>query len=154
MSHLVDLTTTIKDTDALVEALKQMGLTNVEIHETAVTMSGYHGIQDNKKAHVIVRKQHSGIPSDIGFEMGKDGFYHAHIDNYNYCANFGNTGCKGGHYDEAWTKKLQTYYNVNVSEKALISKGIKYEKGFDKAGRITLKAIFKTDTDNRIKNYL
>ena len=157
MSHLADLTTTIKDTGALIEALIQVGFKReqIEIHSTAVTMTGYHGIADNKKAHIIIRKQHTGIPSDIGFEMGADGFYHAHIDNYNYSPNFGGSHCRGGHYDDTWTQKVQTYYNVAVSEKALKAQGLKYEKSFDSAGRIVLKASFDTDTTgSKLKNYL
>jgi len=156
MSHLADLTTTIKDTDALIASLIQMGFKReqIEIHNTAVTMTGYHGISDNKKAHIIIRKQHTGIPSDIGFEMDNEGFYHAHIDNYNYAPNFGGTHCRGGHYDTNWTNKVQTYYNIGVSEKALKSQGLKYTKSFDNAGRVVLKAEFDTATESRIKNHL
>jgi Protein of unknown function (DUF1257) len=148
MSHLLDFKTQVTDKNALVRALERMGFKGkVEVFDKAQILNGYHR-EDNKRGHIIVRKQNTGIPADIGFEQAEDGTYVAHIDEFHYAS--------APHYNKAWQDKLYTYYNVEKSKMELEAKGISYDENRDDNGRIVIKATFKpqTNTANKVVAHL
>jgi len=61
------------DVDCLKEALVEHGFPQVEVHETAQVLHGYH---NNRKtsAEVIIRAGVSGSRYDIGFQKTAEGF--------------------------------------------------------------------------------
>lgn len=144
MSHLLDFKTCVTDRTALVRALERMGFKNkVEVHDKAVLLSGHMIDTGRKLANVIVRKQYTGIPADLGFEekVDADGntTFVAHIDEYNY---------SGMQYNKSWQDKLYTYYNVEKSKMELEAKGIDYSEQKDDKGRIQIKATFKKEAND------
>ena len=69
---------TYNDRDCLVAALNEQGYTEVEVHEEAVNLIGYHGDTRPEKANVIVRRKHIGTAAnDLGFVKEADGTYSA-----------------------------------------------------------------------------
>jgi len=57
-----------KDRDSLVAALGEQGYTEVEVHEQAKNLYGYHGDMRAEKANVIVRRQYiDSAANDLGF---------------------------------------------------------------------------------------
>lgn len=61
------------DVDCLKEALVEHGFPQVEIHETAQALNGYHN--DRKtSAEIIIRAGISGSRYDIGFQKTAEGF--------------------------------------------------------------------------------
>ena len=122
MSHLDEFKTTFKNKEAFVLALcRTLGLTKtqIEVYEKAQAIIGYHGTDDNKVGHIIIRKQYAKIPSDIGWEM-KDGVLVGHVDNFDYShENWLRQG--GGHkisYGADFNLKLTEAYNFEVSKLA------------------------------------
>jgi hypothetical protein len=86
MSHFTCIKTQIKDKDALVQALADVGFKNVEVHETAQHLYGYQGDIRPQKAEVIIRRQDIGRASnDIGFKRQNDGQFEAIISEYDRC---------------------------------------------------------------------
>ena len=140
MSHYIDVKTQIKDTEALVRALKRVGMTNIEVHETAQNLYGYQNDLRNQKAHVIIRKKYVGHASnDIGFEKKKDGFFVAHISEFDQ--GTGEYKNRNSKYGVAWQKKLYTYYGVEVCKKEYDKKGWDYVEEVDEKDRIRLRAF-------------
>lgn len=69
MSHFTSIKTQIKNTDALIKALADVGFKNVEYHETAQHLYGYQGDVRPETAEIIIRKQYIGsMSNDIGFK--------------------------------------------------------------------------------------
>jgi hypothetical protein len=66
MSEFLTCETTINDKDELIETLKEMfSEEQVEVHEEPTTINGYQG--STKKAEIVVRREHVGGYSDLGF---------------------------------------------------------------------------------------
>lgn len=83
MSHYSKIKTKIVERDALCAALKDMGFTNIEIHEHAQGLYGYKGDLRPEKAEVVIRRKFIGMASnDIGFKLGDDGAWEAIISEY------------------------------------------------------------------------
>lgn len=131
MSHFVPIKTSMKDVDSLVDALVAMGFKreNIEVHKTATTIRDYH--KDTKKANVAIRKEYTGIPSDIGFEKETDGTFTSHLDDYDY-SGWGNSKNSVPRYDEAWSSKLQLNYNMEASKKSFKQNGWEFTETRDK----------------------
>jgi hypothetical protein len=145
MSHLDEFKTKFTDREALVKALcRTLGLTRnqIEVHTKAQTLIGYHGTEDNKVAHVIIRKTHARIPSDIGWEM-KDGSYVGHVDDHDYRGSSWQSrggGLNAVHYNDTWKLKLTENYNFELSKMVFEAKGIKCVECKDNRGRLQLRA--------------
>lgn len=139
MSHLNDFESVATDQEALIRALCRMGFTRaqIEVHETAQRINGYH-VEDDKVGHIIIRKQHSNIPSDIGWEKNEDGIFVGHVDSYNY-----SWVSKARHYNEKFNNELFTYYNVEKMKMDMEGKGIEYKESLDAKGRPMLVGKFK-----------
>jgi hypothetical protein len=83
MSHFTVIKTQIKDVNALVKALTDVGFKQVEVHDTAKHLYGYLGDVRSQSAEVIIRRQHIGSASnDIGFKRQLDGSFEAIISEY------------------------------------------------------------------------
>jgi len=120
MSHFSDIKTEIKNQAALVKALERLGLKQVEVHTVPQTLQDFY--KGQKQAHVIVRKEQTGIPSDIGFEK-VNGFFVAHIDEYQYQGR----PC----YNKEWQGKLTAYYGCELAKAELRSKGLNFIEEID-----------------------
>ena len=82
--HVVEVE--IKEQDALVKALQEMGY-SPEVHGESQKLHGYQGDLRRQKAHVIIRKDQVGTASnDIGFEK-VEGSYIMHISEYDIRTN-------------------------------------------------------------------
>jgi hypothetical protein len=74
MSHFTSIKTQIKNRDALVKALADVGFARVEVHEKGQPLYGFQGDVRPEKAEVIVRRQYLGAASnDMGFKLQEDG---------------------------------------------------------------------------------
>jgi len=85
MSHFVECRTEFRDPAALVAALVELGFqeSQIEVHEHAVPLYGYHGDVRAQKAHIVIRRQHVGSgANDVGWERQPDGAYRAWISEF------------------------------------------------------------------------
>ena len=90
MSHYVTTPMLeIKGLEELSAALRHQGF-EVEVHAEAVTLYDWHGWPRPERAHVVIRRQHTGSASsnDVGFLRGADGRVQAIISDYD-SAKFG-----------------------------------------------------------------
>lgn len=154
MSHLNEFETEMDSQEALIRALVRMGFNKnrIEIHDQAVKINGYHQ-EDNFRGHIVIRKPHSGIPSDIGWEK-KGGVYVSHLDGYNYTswAQSSEYRYVSRHYDQRFNVQLLNYYNLEKSKMELEAKGIPYTETTDAKGRLMLRAKFKvSNSQSKIK---
>ncbi len=100
MSHFTSIKTQIKDKDALVKALADVGLKNIEVHETAQHLYGYQGDVRAETAEIIIRRKYIGSSSnDIGFKLQDDGQFQAIISEYDR-----------GRYNQQWLGKVMQRY--------------------------------------------
>lgn len=116
MSHYLNIETNITDAKALVRALQRVELRGthkcatveqIEVHEKAAHLYGYHGDKREDKAHVIIRREFVGdYSNDIGFYKDKDGKFRAIISDFD----------RGNYYNKDWQKKLFTYYGVEKAK--------------------------------------
>jgi len=130
LSHFVEITTAIKNEQALIRALERVGFKNkIEVHETAQHLYGYQGDRRSQKAHVILRRKYVGHASnDIGFEKTSEGIYRAHISEFDH-----------NNYGQVWQKNLQKLYAVELSKMEFEKKGWEYEEDVDEKNRPRLR---------------
>ena len=121
MSMYVTIKTQFKDPNCLVSALAETGQwtkEQIEVHEEAQNLYGYHGDIRQDKAHIIIRRQHIGSASnDIGFVKGEDGSYSAIISKYD-----------SGKYDAKWIGTLKYNYGYEVTRKQAKTRGLRVER--------------------------
>ena len=143
MSHYVELTTQIKDRKALVSALERMGFKDkVEVHDTAQNLYGYQGDVRPQKAHVIIRRQHIGPSSnDVGYEKGSDGFFRAHISEFDSAKGAYHTRTDAVCTDE-WQEKVGTWYGVECAKYELENQGLSYKEDLDEKQRPRLRVFY------------
>jgi len=134
MSHMVGLTTSIRDVNALIRALGCMDLTNVTQHKTAVQLKDYWGRPSQLKGNVIVPRGTLGLHADMGFELMKDGTYMIHADHYDTEKQY------NGKFNAEWQTKLFTRCNVETAKIAFEKKKMKYVEDVDDQNRIRLRA--------------
>src|SRR4028118_1606499 len=78
MSHFTCIKTQIKNQDALVKALADVGFKDVEVHETAQHLYGYQGDVRQQTAEVIIRREYIGrVSNDMGFKRQENGQFEA-----------------------------------------------------------------------------
>ena len=117
MSAYHTLKTEYRDRDTLVEALKEMGYPEVEVHDEATNLYGYHGDKRSQKANVIVRRKYVGsAANDLGFVKTEDGTYEAIVSEYD----------SSTHCTPTFFKGLQRNYAEKGAIKAAAKKGFKY----------------------------
>ena len=109
--------TIYRDRESLVAALKAQGYNDVEVHDVAQGLIGYHSDMRNQKANVIVRRQHVGSASnDLGWEWDeKAGVFVEHISDYD----------KGKH-NSTWLGHLKAAYAEAVDMKTARKNGLQF----------------------------
>ena len=135
MSAFHSQKTCYKDRDSLVAALSAQGYTQVEVHDIAQRLEGYHGDLRSQKANVIVRRRFVGTASnDIGWEWDeKAGVFVEHISDFD----------KGKH-NSAWLTALKCQYTETVDLKTAKKHGLQFLGRKIVNGRVQL-----TFVDNR-----
>jgi hypothetical protein len=104
MSHFTVIKTQIKDVDALVQALADVGFKKVEVHDTAKHLYGYRGDVRPETAEVIIRRQYiSKASNDIGFKRQIDGTFEAIISEYDRCQ-----------YSQEWINRVTQRYGYHA----------------------------------------
>ena len=104
------------DRDCLVAALNEMGYTDVEVHDEAVNLIGYHGDVRPERAHIIVRRRYiDTAANDLGFVREADGTYSAIVSDYD-----------SRKHGAAWMTGLKKAYTEKRLIKHAASKGLKY----------------------------
>jgi hypothetical protein len=90
MSHFTAIKTQVKNADALLQALADLGFSTIEHHATAQPLYGYQGDLRSQTAEIILRRQHIGhLSNDIGFKHQPDGTYQAIISDYDRRHGYG-----------------------------------------------------------------
>lgn len=131
MSHFSEVEIDFTDEKCLVEALKKLGFTDIEIHQEAQNLYGYHGDVREQKANIIIRRKHIGSASnDIGFIKQDNGKYKAYISQFDQRK-----------YNDTWIGKLKQEYGVEKAKKEARAKGylVKEERLKDNTVRLTLR---------------
>ena len=109
MSHFTTINTQMVSESHLVEALRELGFSEVEVHEEPENLYGYQGDVRPQKANVIIRREHVGRASnDIGFARNDDGVFQAFISEYDR-----------SRYDEKWLQRLTQRYAYHVTKDRL-----------------------------------
>ena len=113
MSKYNEIKTEYRDAECLVEALHDVGYTDVEVHETALNLYGYHGDLRQQKAHIIVRRKHiSQSANDLGFLRQPDGSYAQIVSDFDQ-----------GKHNATWNAKLKAAYGERGAMKVARKKG-------------------------------
>jgi hypothetical protein len=116
MSAYASLATEYKDRECLVAALGDMGYNQVEVHEDAQNLVGYHGDTRAEKANVIVRRKFVGsAANDIGFVKNPDGRFSAIISQYD-----------SGKHNTKWLDGLKKNYTERTTAKEAKRIGAKF----------------------------
>ena len=104
------------DRDCLVAALNEQGYTDVEVHEEAVNLIGYHGDTRPEKANVIVRRNHIGTAAnDLGFVKEADGTFSCIVSDYD-----------SRKHGAVWMTGLKKAYTEKRLIKHAAKNGLKY----------------------------
>jgi hypothetical protein len=129
MSHFTTIKTRLHDAQALVQALTDLGLKNVEVHETAQHLFGFLGDKRQQTAEIIIRRKHVGrMSNDLGFKRAADGTFTAII-----------SGFDRSKYDARWMQRLTQRYGYHVACRKLTDQGFDLVKEETQAdGRIHL----------------
>jgi len=119
MSHFTSIKTQIKNRDALVKALADVGFARVEVHETGQPLYGFQGDVRPEKAEVIVRRKYLGAASnDIGFKLQKDGQFEAIISAYD----------RAYRYSRQWLNELTQRYGYHALMATVPEQGFAVEQ--------------------------
>jgi hypothetical protein len=118
MSHFSTIKTEIKDIDALVQALADVGFQKVEVHSEAQCLYGYQGDIRPQTAEVIIRRKYIGSASnDIGFKQQSDGTFEAIISEYDR-----------SRYSQQWLNGLMQRYGYHLLMKEAPAQGFSIEE--------------------------
>lgn len=125
----------IKDSEALKEALRGLGVPDehIEEHQIAQSLHGFGGDIRDQKAHIIIRRQHVGRASnDIGFEKQADGTYKAWVSQFDRNRRLGQRIVNG--------ELVQGYAKRMVEKQIAKTRGWKMvSQERDKAGKMRIK---------------
>lgn len=155
MSHLNAFETEMTNQEALIRALIRMGINRnaIEVHTRAQPIVGYHGTEDAKVGHIIVRARAARIPSDIGWEK-QGASYVSHVDEFDYTGTGwvdGGAGPGSPIYNKAWQTNLLNFYNMEQAKMGLEARGIAYTEDRDEQNRLRLRAKFSKQSSSLIK---
>ena len=130
MSAYASLETIYKDRECLVAALGDMGYNDVEVHEDAQNLVGYHGDTRTQKANVIVRRKYVGLAAnDIGWEL-QNGSYVQHISQYD-----------SGKHNTKWLDGLKKNYTERVVSKEAKRQGLRLHSRTVVNGKTVIKYL-------------
>jgi hypothetical protein len=131
LSRYNTVQTEYKDSECLVEALGDMGYTEVEVHETAQTLYGYHDDARKEKAHIIIRRKYVGASAnDLGFLRNADGSYSQIVSDFDR-----------GKHDAKWNVALKVAYGDRGAMKVARKKGFKFLGKVVENGKTRLKFL-------------
>ncbi len=83
MSHYTSVECQIKSTQALKDALVELGYTEIEESDVPLGLYGYHGDLRPEKANIVVRRKFvGGASNDIGFLRNIDGTWSAIVSDF------------------------------------------------------------------------
>lgn len=116
----------VKGLKELAAALRHLGFV-VEVHAEAQTLMDWHGRPRPQRAHVIVRRLHTGRPSsnDLGWERMPDGSIQSHISDYD----------KGVGFGDAWRRALVKECGVQRATLRALRLGHRVTRTVDRRGR-------------------
>ena len=127
MSHYTSITLEIRDRDSLVAALADLGLSEVEVHDTPQHLYGYEGDVRPEKAEVIVRREHVGpLSNDIGFRKTDAGTYEAIVSEYD----------QGHGYGTDWRQRTLQRYGRHVAVARLAKRGFRVVREEARDGKL------------------
>ena len=112
MSEYVDIATQLRDAEAIVQALVDLGFArhDIEVHAQPVPLYGYAGDQRPERAHIVIRRHAVGKSSnDLGFVRIADGTFRAVISEYDQ-----RTPGRCGPYDRAFLGRLTQRYALHT----------------------------------------
>lgn len=129
MSHYTSIQLEIRDRDALVAALADLGFAEVEVHERPRHLRGFEGDRRSQKAEVIIRRRHLGdVSNDIGFRRTPSGTYDAIISEYDQEEGYG----------ADWRNRLMQRYGRHVAVNRLQKKGFRVVREEARDGKLHL----------------
>ncbi len=127
MSHYTSIALEIRDRDALVAALADLGLDKVEVHNQPQHLYGYEADVRPEKAEVIVRRDHVGpLSNDIGFRKTASGAFEAVISEYDQQNGYG----------QDWRNRLLQRYGRHVAVAKLAKKGFRVVREEARDGKL------------------
>lgn len=120
MSHFTSIKTEIRDVNALVKALEDVGFKDkVEVHEEAQRLYGFQGDLREETAEVVIRRQYLGSASnDIGFKKQEDECYEAVISSYD----------RAYKYSQQWLNQLTQRYGYHILMATVPEQGFTIEE--------------------------
>jgi len=124
MSHFTSIALEIREKDALVAALNDLGFGNVEVHESPQPIRGYGG--QTRRAEIIIR----GIgyyTGDVGFRRTKDGRFEAVLDQDDE-----------HQLGRDWRNRLLQRYGRHVAVAKLEKKGFRVVREETREGKLHL----------------
>ena len=131
MSAYATLETVYKDRECLVQALADMGYKDVEVHDEAQSLVGYHGDTRAEKANVIVRRKFVGqAANDIGFVKDETGKYKAIISQFD-----------SGKHNTKWLDGLKKNYTERVVTKEARKQGLRFHSRQVVNGKTVIKYL-------------
>jgi hypothetical protein len=131
MSAYATLETVYKDRECLVQALADMGYKDVEVHDEAQNLVGYHGDTRAEKANVIVRRKFVGsAANDIGFVKDETGKYKAIISRFD-----------SGKHNTKWLDGLKKNYTERVVSKEARKQGLRFHSRQVVNGKTVIKYL-------------
>jgi hypothetical protein len=129
VSHYANIMLEIRDRDALIAALGDLGLVEVEVHDQPQHLLGYEGDVRPEQAEVIIRRQHVGpLANDIGFRKTESGSYEALVSEYDQ---------RNGHGHE-WRNRLMQRYGRHAAVTRLQKKGFRVVREEQRDGKLHL----------------
>lgn len=118
MSHFTTIRTQIQNVQSLVDALADVGFTQVEVYESAHHLYGFEGDVRSQTAEVIIRRQYIGDASnDIGFKHQADGTFEAIISEYDRLQ-----------YSQAWLNQVAQRYGYHQLMRSAPEQGFTVEQ--------------------------
>ncbi len=134
MSHFTIIQTQIVESDALVQALQDLGFGQVEVHAIAQQLYGYRGDLRQQTAEVIIRRKFIGrLSNDIGFKRQDNGTFDAII-----------SGFDRKKYSQKWLNNLSQRYAYHAAKAKLEDRGfnlISEEVGQQEEIRLVLRRM-------------
>ncbi|MFB2973839.1 DUF1257 domain-containing protein [Aerosakkonema sp. BLCC-F183] len=120
MSHFTAIKTELRDVNALVMALEDLGFKDkVEVYAEAQRLYGFQGDLREETAEVVIRRQHLGAASnDIGFKKQDDGTYEAVISSFD----------RAYKYSQQWLNKLTQRYGYHMLMATVPEQGFTIEE--------------------------
>ena len=127
MSHYTNITLEIRDREALVAALGDLELHEVEVHDQPQHLCGYEGDVRPEQADIIIRRQHVGpLSNDIGFRKTVAGSYEAIVSEYD----------QGHGYGQDWRSRLMQRYGRHAAVAKLQKKGFRVVREETQDGKL------------------